>query len=106
MAAIVRFWEEAIKDYKKLDGNTKQWVDVAVVRLKERGSEIGKSLGNTNYAQLSGYKELKQHKLGIRMIFKQLDNGDIEVIEIVAIGRREDEEIFKIAEKRRQKRLQ
>lgn len=101
--AIVHFWEEAIKDYQKLDGNTKQWVDVAVTRLEERGGKIGKSLGNTNYAQLSGFKELKQHKLGIRMIFKQLEDGAIEIIEIIAIGRRDSEQVFKIAEKRRQK---
>lgn len=102
--AIVYFWEEAEKDYQKLDGNTKQWVDIAVARLEERGAEIGKSLGNTNYSRLSNFKELKQHKLGIRMIFKQLDDGTIEIIEIVAIGRRDAEKIFKIAEKRRQKR--
>lgn len=101
----VYFWEEAKKDYKKLDGSLKKWVDIAVDRLTVRGSEIGKDLGNTNYAKLSGYKELKNQKLGIRLIYKSTDEGKVEMIEIVTIGKREDEKVFVKAEKRRRKRL-
>ncbi|WP_368644692.1 addiction module toxin RelE [Alkalibacterium putridalgicola] len=102
--ADVYFWREAKKDYKKLDGSLKQWVDIAVDRLSLRGSEIGKDLGNTNYAKLAGFKELKNNKLGIRLIFKPTKDGKVEIIGIVSIGKREDEKVFFTAEKRRQKR--
>jgi mRNA interferase RelE/StbE len=103
--AEVYFWKEAQKDYGKLDGTLKQWVDAAERRLQERGSEIGKDLGNTNYSKLSGCKELKNQKFGIRLIFRPSAEGHIEIIEIVAIGKREDEKVFLTAEKRRKRHL-
>lgn len=102
--ANVYFWKEAKKDYKKLDGSLKLWVDTAVKRLGQRGSEIGKDLGNTNYAKLAGFKELKNNKLGIRLIYKPTKDGKFEIIEIVTIGKREDEKVFITAEQRSQKR--
>ena len=95
--------EEAQKDYDKSDGTVKKWVRAALKRLKEKGSDIGKPLGNTNYAKLAGFKELKNNKLGIRMIYKVSDNGKIEIIIIYAIGKREGEKVFKTVEKRREK---
>ena len=103
--AKVFFWKEAEKDYKKLDGMLKQWVDAAGERLRIRGSEIGKDLGNTTYSKLAGFKELKNQKLGIRLIFKPTTDNQIEIIEIVAIGKREEEKVFLTAEKRRKKHL-
>lgn len=103
--ADVYFWKEAEKDYKKLDGMLKKWIDAAEERLTLRGSEIGKDLGNNSYSKLAGFKELKNQKLGIRLIFKPTKDNQIEIIEIVAIGKREDEKVFTIAEKRRKKHL-
>lgn len=104
MAEVV-FWKEAERDYKKLDGTLKQWVNAAEERLKVRGSGIGKDLGNTTYSKLAGFKELKNKRLGIRLIFKPCKDGSIEIIEIIAIGRRSDDEIFLTAERRRKKHL-
>lgn len=74
-------------------------------RLKIRDSEIGKRLNNTNYSKLAGFKELKNQKLGVRLIFKPTKDDQIETIEIVAIGKRDDEKVFLTAEKRRQDHL-
>lgn len=101
----VFYWKEAKKDYKKLDGMLKQWVDTAEERLKIRGSEIGKRLGNTTYSKLAGFKELKNQKLGVRLIFKPTKDNQIEIIEIVAIGKRDEEKVFLTAEKRRKDHL-
>lgn len=95
--------EEARKDYEKSDGTVQKWVKAAFKRLIEKGAAIGKPLGNTKYAKLAGFKELKNNKLGIRMIYKISDNGDIVIITIYAIGKREDEKVFKSVEKRRKK---
>lgn len=102
--AVVAFWDEAAKDYKKLDGSLRQWVDAAVRRLEQRGSEIGKRLSNNSYSELAGFKELKNQKLGIRLVFRVQQDGKIEIIEIVAIGKRDSAQVFKEVEKRRKKR--
>ena len=96
--------QEAADDYRKLDGSLKKWVDKAVERLEEKDVQIGKKLNNNSYSNLAGFKELKNNKLGIRLIFKETSKNQIEIIEIVAIGKREDEKVFKIAEKRRRNR--
>lgn len=96
----VNFWKEAVKDYKKLDGATKKWVNLAIERLEEKGSSIGKKLGNTQYAKLVGFSELKNQRLGIRLIYRTKSDNKIEIIEIVIIGKREDEKVFITADKR------
>ncbi|WP_413526662.1 hypothetical protein [Marinilactibacillus psychrotolerans] len=96
----VNFWKEAVKDYKKLDGATKKWVNLAIERLEEKGSSIGKKLGNTQYAKLVGFSELKNQRLGIRLIYRTKPDNKIEIIEIVIIGKREDEKVFITADKR------
>lgn len=98
-------WIEAVEDFEKLDGSQKLWVQDVRDRLEQRGSEIGKDLGNRDYAKLAGFKEVKNQKLGLRLIFIVKGNKDIEIIEIAGVGSRADEEIFKIVEKRRKKRL-
>lgn len=103
--ARVEFWEEAAKDYRRLAGNLQQWVDVATKRLEERGAEIGKPLHNNNYSNLAGMKELKYDKLGIRLIFKVSQSEQIEIVEIVVIGARDEGKVFRTAEARRQKRI-
>lgn len=96
----VNFWKEAVKDYKKLDGATKKWVNLAIERLEEKGSSIGKKLGNTQYAKLVGFSELKNQRLGIRLIYRTKPDNKIEIIEIVIIGKREDEKVVITADKR------
>ncbi|SEL04380.1 mRNA interferase RelE/StbE [Carnobacterium iners] len=103
--AKVFFWKEAEKDCKKLDGTLKQRVNTAEERLRTRESEIGKDLGNTTYSKLADFKELKNQKLGICFIFKPTKDQQIEITEIVAIGKREEEKVFFAAGKRRKKYL-
>lgn len=78
-------------------------VDAAEERLRNRGSEIGKDLGNTAYSKLAGFKELKDQKLGIRLIFKPTKDNPIEIIEIVVVGKREEEKVFLTDEKKRKR---
>ncbi|MDR1687109.1 MAG: hypothetical protein LBS21_00670 [Clostridiales bacterium] len=45
------------------------------------------------YGELWDCRKLKHKKLGLRVIFRQSPQS-IEVIEIVAIGKREDDEVY------------
>lgn len=92
----VRFYnEDAMKDYRRLDGSAKKLVNVGLRKLEERADEIGKPLAGP----LRGCKELKYRKDGIRVVFR-IAGEVIEVVDIIAIGSRADSEVFKTAEKR------
>lgn len=91
---------EALKEYRKLDGSTKRLVDVAISRLKTRADEIGEPLKGG----LSGCKKLKWRSAGLRMVFRILADGTVEVVEIVAIGRRDKDAVYKEAEHRIKRR--
>jgi mRNA interferase RelE/StbE len=98
--ATVRFLKEAQEDYERLDGSQKKWVAAAVHRLEERGGEIGEALGKSASADLRGYKKLKNNQNGLRIIFRENTSGQLEIIEIIVIGKREDFEVYRTAGKR------
>lgn len=83
------------QDYDSLDGSQQIFVDKAIVRIKESGMQVGKAL----HGSLSKCRKLKNKKMGLRIVFREA-NGKIEVIQIVAIGKRDKKEVYKIAENR------
>ncbi|MBC2888598.1 type II toxin-antitoxin system RelE family toxin [Gordonibacter massiliensis (ex Traore et al. 2017)] len=95
----VRFFNAAAaRDYQSLDGSMKKLVDVGLAKLRVRADEIGKPLGGS----LASCKELKYRNAGIRVVFRIVDDvvEILEVVEIVAIGRRDKGEVFSKAERR------
>ena len=89
-------WTQYSKDdYEQLDGSQKIFVNKALDRIKLRGMEAGQPLQG-NLAQCN---KLKNKKMGLRIIFRNVE-GTIQVIQIVAIGRRDKEKIYKTAEDR------
>lgn len=85
----------AQKEYLSFDGSMRRLVDNGLMRLRVRADEIGKPLSG----KLSGCKELKFRAAGIRIIFR-IVNGEIEIVEIIAIGRRDKGDVFLQAESR------
>lgn len=93
--AIAFINRAAAKEYLALDGHTRKLVDNGLARLAERAGEIGKPLSGA----LAGCKELKFRSDGIRIVFRIVD-GVVEVVEIVAIGRRDKGKVFSVASRR------
>lgn len=91
----LQFTHYSQKDLDKLDGSKRQFVDKAFKRIKDRGMQAGQALSG----DLKHCNKLKNNRLGLRIIFREL-NDKIEVIEIVAIGNRSDREVYKDAIKR------
>lgn len=83
------------EDYEQLDGSQKIFVNKALDRIKLRGMEAGQSL----HGNLVQCNKLKNKKMGLRIIFREVE-GTIQVIQIVAIGKRDKEKIYKMAEER------
>ncbi|EIM07846.1 hypothetical protein A1A1_03302 [Planococcus antarcticus DSM 14505] len=89
-------WTQYSKeDYEQLDGSQKIFVNKALDRIQLRGMDAGQSL----HGNLANCNKLKNKKMGLRIIFREAQ-GTIEVIQIVAIGKRDKEKIYKMAEER------
>ncbi|PKH09729.1 type II toxin-antitoxin system RelE/ParE family toxin [Planomicrobium sp. MB-3u-38] len=89
-------WTQYSKeDYDQLDGSQKIFINKALDRIKLRGMEAGQSL----HGNLAQCNKLKNKKMGLRIIFREAE-GTIQVIQIVAIGKRDKEKIYKMAEER------
>lgn len=96
----LRFLKEAQEDYEELDGSQKKWVKAALQRLEERGGEIGEQLYKHEDADLCGCKKLKNNKMGLRIVFRENKTNELDIIEIIVIGKRKDLEVYITAGKR------
>ncbi|MEX2785399.1 type II toxin-antitoxin system RelE/ParE family toxin [Streptococcus sp. H49] len=87
--------EAAKRDYRKLDNSQRLQVNKSFEKLQLKGGQVGEALRG----KLAGYRKLKHRRLGLRIIFRETPKS-IEIIEVIAIGKRSDNEIYSIAEKR------
>lgn len=78
----LQFTEHSLKEERSLDGN-------------ERGMEAGQP----QKGDLKHCRKLKNKKHGLRIVFCQIDNK-IEIIEIAAMGKRSNSEVYNNAIKR------
>lgn len=98
----ILFIEAAKKDYLKLDGSEKKFVDIALAKLKFRANELGEELTKKKNSNLFGCRKIKFKKIGIRIVFRIVGN-QAEIVEIISIGKRNDDEVYKTAAKRLKK---
>lgn len=96
---------EAKRDLKKLDGSVKDMVSKAIFRVAQNplpASEggYGKPLGNKGGHNLTGLYKIKIVRIGIRVIYKLIREGN--VMRIVVIGARSDDEAYRLAAERKE----
>jgi len=97
----VKLTDEARADFKALDGRQKIPVAKQLAKL-ERDPPIGKHLGNKMGMDLTGYYKLYADNKRIRIVYSIED----DLIKIIAIGEREDLEVYQLASKRIPPKLQ
>lgn len=102
----IEFLPEAQDDLNKLDGSVRPQIlkgirKVSQNPLSDSGGGYGKPLGNQSGTDLSGLMKIKFKKVGIRVIYKV--ENDINVMKIVIISARADNQVYEEAEKRRKK---
>jgi mRNA interferase RelE/StbE len=86
---------EAQKDYNNLDGSVRRHVLKQLVKL-EKNLNCGDPLGNKAGINLDGYFKLYADNKRIRIIYEELGH----IIKVIAIDKREDMEVYRIALKR------
>lgn len=89
------YFEEVKNDLEALDGSQRILINKSLKRIQERGMQAGEALGGI----LRGCNRLKHRKAGLRVIFRE-STERIEVIEIIAIGKRSDFEAYDAARRR------
>ncbi|SJN25040.1 hypothetical protein FM115_03205 [Marinilactibacillus psychrotolerans 42ea] len=95
MVYKVEFIEEAIQDFKKLDRSQQILIRKSILKIEKYGMQVGEDLRG----ELSGCRKLKHKKAGLRVVFRETKNG-LGIIQILAIGKRSDKEVYKSATKR------
>lgn len=93
----ILFHPEALKEFCALDGSVKQLVKKQIDKLKNT-PELGEELGNKNGYNLSSYRKMYACKKQVRIVY--LISNNILTINIIAIGKREDMQVYKDAAQR------
>lgn len=89
------FTRDAQREYASLDGSVRSMVDKGLTRLRVRPAEIGKQLSGP----LASCRELKFRADGLRLIYR-IRNGQVQIVDILAIGQRDRGRAFADAQRR------
>lgn len=91
----VKLTKDSKGDFKKLDGREKAMVAKRLISL-ERDPGIGNPLGNKMGMDLTGYFKLYADGKRLRIVYTL----EGEIIKVIAIGKREEMEVYRLALKR------
>ncbi len=94
MVYKIEFLPDAEKDFDALDGSIREEVTKKIDALADNPF-LGKPLGKKYGVDLTGFYKLYVSKKKYRIVYR-LIGKHIEVIEIVGIGKRDKEEVYKL----------
>lgn len=104
----IEYTKFALNDLKRLDPYNRNYVLKAIEKTAQRPlpppDGIGKPLGNHSDTKLSGYYKIKLKSLGYRVVYDLIKTEN--VMEIIVISIRNDDEVYKEAERRIRKSKQ
>ncbi|MEA2018882.1 MAG: addiction module toxin RelE [Campylobacterota bacterium] len=89
--------QEADDDLSSLSHNQKVLIFKQLEKLKT-SPQLGILLGKKSGYDLTGYKKMYANKKQLRIIYKIID--DEIIVEVIAIGKRDDMEVYKKASDR------
>lgn len=95
----LQFDKDALKEWATLDGSVKTTLKKLLLKRLEQPHVPGDAL----HRELKGYYKIKLRKQGYRLVCAVKD--DILVVLVVAVGKRENDEVYTDAMKRAQSRL-
>ena len=100
----VKYLPEAEKDLRSLAHTQQMTVRKAIEKVKtnplpQSEGGYGKPLGNKRGANLTNFLKIKLRGEGLRIVYKLIQKDGYMLI--VVVGIREDEEVYAIAQKRK-----
>lgn len=98
----IEYIKEAQRDLKRLDPYNRKFILKAIEKTAERPlpppDRIGKPLGNHATSKLSGFYKIKLRNLGYRVVYSLV--REKETMKVIVISIRDDEAVYKEAERR------
>ena len=100
MAYSVEFTEYSLEDFEGLDSSLKKLASKQILKL-EQSPEYGESLGNRDGLDLTGFYKLYFNKKKHRIVYRLIEEDDDLIAEIIAIGARDKNYVYKQAHSRK-----
>ena len=99
----VEYIPEAVKDLERVDHAQRVIVIKSIEKVRQNPlpdyeGGYGKPLGNHNDSKLAGFLKIKLKRMGLRVVYKAVREGHI--MRIIVISVRDDDMVYKMAEKR------
>ena len=106
MAWSIKYHPLAYEELRQLDGSVKIMVLKGIQKVSENPKPqneggYGKPLGNQNGNNLTGLLKIKFLRIGIRVVYKLIENPETNEMYILVISLRADNEVYDIAGKRK-----
>jgi len=98
MASKIEFHPAAAKEFDALDGSVRKEVASKIDALAENPF-LGKPLGTRVNVNLTGLYKLYVAKKTYRIVYR-LIGKEIEIVEILGIGKRDKQQIYKLVVRR------
>lgn len=104
----LEFTLDAQNDLQNLDNSQKKQITRAIEKVRQNPlpdyeGGYGKPLGNKGNINLSGCLKIKLKASGLRAVYRLIRTET--TMQMIVIGLRKDEEVYKTAEKRLQNRM-
>lgn len=96
----VRFFPDAEADLEALDRSRRVKVIKAIVKIARAPNAYGKPLENQGGRPLFGFRSAYVDDKRVRIIWRVVDNGDVEIMVVAAIGIRDKMQVYQTAAKR------
>ena len=106
MAWSIKYHPLAYEELRQLDGSVKIMVLKGIQKVSENPKPqneggYGKPLGNQNGNNLKGLLKIKFLRIGVRVVYKLIENMETREMYILVISLRADNEVYDIAGKRK-----
>jgi len=97
----VRFSNNARQDFKSYGKGEKTNI-IAMLALQAKKGPLLKpgGTGNPLHRELAGFAKIKRKDLSLRIVYRPRQNNGFVVMEVVAIGPRDKDEVYRMAVRR------
>ncbi|OUS75160.1 hypothetical protein B1748_18670 [Paenibacillus sp. MY03] len=94
---VIKFGQDAVEDLASYKKEQREEIIALIIKRGIKGPLIKPDgLGDPLHGELHGFTKIKPKKLGLRIVYRPLQNGMIRV-EVIAIGPRDKKKVYALA---------
>jgi mRNA interferase RelE/StbE len=99
----VHFTKESLNDLSSYDKNQQEKIIALIIKRGMKGPLIKpQGIGEPLRDELKGYTKIKPKNMALRIVYRPVVNDEMIRMEIIAIGPRDKEKVYRLAAKRLQ----